>query len=273
MVTRLLTTLLAGAALMTMGGCATPPDDPDGRAMYDEANDPAEPTNRVIFAGNQFLDRAILKPVARAYTTYLPDTVQHSIHNFASNFGEPVVLVNDLLQGNVTRAWVTTQRFAANTTIGAGGLFDPATDWGLPYHTADFGQTFGVWGIGTGPSVQLPLFNFTNVRDTVGLVVSAVANPLSFVPGSTATDLRIADSGLSLVDRRAELLPATDSLEKSSLDYYGALRSVTAHRRAALVEEGKAGLATKPPKEDFGAQTQTRREDHGDTVSLAERTD
>lgn len=269
MKTRLLTMLLAGAALMTTGGCATAPSDPDARAMYDEANDPAEPTNRVIFEGNQFLDRNILQPVARAYVDYLPGSVQHSIHNFTGNLGEPVVLINDLLQGNVTRAWVTTERFAANTTIGAGGLLDPATDWGLPYHTADFGQTFGVWGIGTGPSVQLPIFNFTNVRDAVGLVVSAVANPLNFVPGSAATDIRIADSGLGLVDRRAELLPATDSLEKSSLDYYGALRSVTAHRRAALVEEGKAGQVILPVKEDFGAQPQTRREDQSDEVSLA----
>jgi len=248
MAKRFLTVLMATTALLMISGCATPPQDPEARAEYDEANDPLEPTNRVIFAGNQFLDRNLLQPVARAYTTNLPDGVQHSIHNFVRNFGEPVVLINDLLQGNVSRAWVTTQRFAVNSTVGVGGVLDPATGWNLPYHTADFGQTFGVWGIGTGPSLQLPIFNFSNLRDTVGLAVGMVADPFSFILGTAAQDLRIADSGLGLIDRRAELLPATDSLEKSSVDYYGALRSVTAHRRTTQVEEGKAGSIATAPK-------------------------
>ena len=241
METRVLTILMASAALFAVSGCATPPQDPEARAAFEEANDPIEPANRVIFEGNQFLDRNLLQPVARAYAANLPDGAQHSIHNFVHNFGEPVVLINDLLQGNVSRAWVTTQRFAINSTIGIAGLLDPATGWDLPYHSADFGQTFGVWGVGTGPSLQLPIFNFSNLRDTMGLAVGLIADPLGHLSGSVAGDLRVADSGLGLVDRRAELLPATDSLEKSSVDYYGALRSVTARRRATLVQEGKTG--------------------------------
>lgn len=271
MKTRSLTILLAGVSILILAGCAAAPADPEERAEFDEANDPAEPTNRVIFEGNQFIDRTLLQPVTRAYLAHVPETAQHSIHNFVSNFGEPEVLINDLLQGNVTRAWVTTQRFAANSTIGLGGLLDPASDWGLPYHSADFGQTFGVWGVDTGPSVQLPLFAFSNVRDTAGLALGMLANPMGFIPGNTMMDLRIADSGVALVDRRAEVLPATDSLEASALDYYSTLRSVTATHRAALIEEGKVGAVSHAPRlgDDLGTQPQTRNDVPRDTASVA----
>lgn len=233
--------IIAGAAAAMLTACADVPADPAARADFDKANDPAEPTNRAIFAANQFVDRNLLKPVARAYADNVPDGVRHSVHNFGSNLGEPIVMVNDLLQGNVSRAWTTTRRFAVDTTVGGVGLFDPATGWGLPYHSADFGQTFGVWGIGTGPSVQLPLLAFSNVRDTVGVVVDSLADPFAFIHGSTASDILAAKGALGFVDRRADLLPVTDSLEKTSLDYYAALRSFAAHRREVLVEQGRLG--------------------------------
>jgi len=225
------------AAALTVAACADVPVDPAARAEYDKVNDPAEPTNRTIFAGNRFIDRHVLKPVANAYVDYVPDRVRQSIHNFVSNLGEPAVLVNDLLQGNMSRAWTTTQRFAVNTTVGGAGLFDPADGWGLPHHKADFGQTFGVWGIGPGPSVQLPLLSFSNVRDTAGRVVGFFADPIDYM----LPDVTAAGGGLNVVDTRAELMPTTDLLEKTSPDYYAALRSVMAQRRAALVEEGKTG--------------------------------
>lgn len=234
-------------AVLTLSSCADRPEDPLAQASYDEANDPAEPTNRAIFAANQFLDRNLLKPVARTYADYVPAAAKNSIHNFVANLGEPMVLVNDLLQGNVRRAAATTGRFAINSTVGLAGFFDPAANWGIPYHTADFGQTFGVWGMGPGPSVQLPLLNFSNARDAAGIVLGFVANPLGYAPGPTANDIRVAGGVLSVIDRRAEILPATDSLEQSSLDYYAALRSVTAARRMALIEEGKEG-AVQPRK-------------------------
>jgi len=225
------------AAALTVAACAHVPVDPDARAEYDKVNDPAEPTNRAIFAGNRFIDRHILKPVANAYVDYVPDRARRCIHNFVSNLSEPAVLMNDLLQGNMSRAWTTTERFAVNTTVGGAGLFDPASGWGLPHHKADFGQTFGVWGIGPGPSVQLPLFSFSNVRDTAGRVVGIFADPLDYV----LPDVTSASGGLDVVDTRADLMPMTNLLEKTSPDYYAALRSVMAQRRAALVEEGKSG--------------------------------
>jgi phospholipid-binding lipoprotein MlaA len=142
--------------VLALGACAAVPTDPMARSVYDEANDPAEPTNRVIFDGNQWVDRYALQPAARAYQDHVPGGIRNGLRNFSQNLKAPVVLVNDVLQGNMSRALTTTQRFVINTTVGWAGLFDIASGWNLPAHQADFGQTLGVWGIGPGPSVQLP---------------------------------------------------------------------------------------------------------------------
>ena len=225
------------AAVESDGDSETAPDDESASSNPD----PAESANRAVFAGNQFVDRHLLKPVAEAYEDNVPGSVRQSLHNFAANLGEPSVLVNDVLQGNAGRAWTTMRRFVVNTTVGGVGLFDPATGWGLAYHDADFGQTFGVWGAGPGPDVQLPLLGFSNVRDTVGLAIGSVANPLGQFSGGAVTGVRTAATGIGAVDSRAEAIPATDLLERSSVDYYAALRSVTAQRRARLVEQGRSG--------------------------------
>lgn len=232
---------VAVVALMLMTGCAQVPTDPEGRAAYDQTNDPGEPTNRVIFEGNQWIDRNALQPVARAYDDYLPDRVKKSVKNFSQNLKAPSVLVNDALQANFSRAWTTTQRFVVNTTVGGAGLFDVATDWDLPYHDADFGQTFGVWGIGTGPSVQLPFLGPSNLRDGTGRVIGFFANPLSFAGSETLGTIQLVGTGTGMVDQRASMLKTTDDLEANSLDYYVTLRSIYAQRREALVEEGKIG--------------------------------
>jgi phospholipid-binding lipoprotein MlaA len=230
--------------VLSLLACSRVPTDPEARAEYESNNDPAEPTNRTIFAANQLVDRHLLKPVARGYDD-LPGRVRNSLHNFVSNLGQPAVAVNDLLQGNVSRAWNTTQRFAINTTVGGAGLFDVATDWNRPVHKADFGQTLGVWGIGPGPVVQLPLFGPSNVRDSVGQVVGLVTDPANFVPGGAAvTAVKTTSGTVGFVDTRANLLDATDSLERNSLDYYAALRSAAAQRRAALVADGKIGAVS-----------------------------
>ncbi|MDQ7249640.1 MlaA family lipoprotein [Dongia sedimenti] len=226
-------------AMATLGACAEVPTDPVARSAYDEANDPAEPTNRVIFDGNQWVDRNALQPVARAYQDNLPDGVRDSVHNFGQNLGAPLVLVNDVLQGNLDRAWTTTQRLAVNTTVGVAGLFDVASDWDLPAHKADFGQTMGVWGVESGPSVQLPLLGPSNLRDAAGTAFGLFGDPVGYVPGMQVVQTAGAVGGA--IDGRARMLPLTDDLEKNSVDYYSAVRSLYAQHRAAFVAEGKAG--------------------------------
>ncbi|WP_207484982.1 MlaA family lipoprotein [Arenibaculum pallidiluteum] len=245
--------------LLALPGCAQVPTDPVARAAYEEANDPAEPVNRVIFAGNQWVDRNLLQPPIRAYEEYVPDRVRNSVRNFGRNLEAPSIAVNDVLQANFDRAWTTTQRFVVNTTLGGAGLFDVATDWDLPHHDADFGQTFGVWGIGTGPSIQLPLLGPSNVRDTVGTVAGILGNPLGFVQADAVQTAQMVGSGTDLVSQRADMLKVTDDLEKNSMDYYVALRSMYAQRRAALVDEGRSGGPTASEEfeviEDIGPVT------------------
>ncbi len=237
----------------TLAACARAPADPEARAEYELTNDPAEPTNRKIFAANQFVDRNAIRPVARGYQSYVPAPVRGSLHNFVSNLGQPAVAVNDVLQGSFGRAWTTTQRFAVNTTVGGLGLFDVATGWNRPGHQADFGQTMGVWGVGPGPTVQLPLFGPSNVRDSFGTAVGLVTNPTTFIPGGAVVG--VSSAGVGVVDGRANLLGTTDSLEKTSLDYYATLRSLQAQKRAAFVAEGKAG--GPPPATGTPATTAT----------------
>jgi phospholipid-binding lipoprotein MlaA len=232
---------VALALTLAVAACAHAPTDPEARAEYERNNDPGEPTNRVIFAGNKFVDDHALQPIARGYEDYVPGRVRKSIHNFVSNLGQPSIAVNDALQGNFARSWNTIQRFGINTTVGGAGLFDVATDWNRPGHLADFGQTFGVWGVGPGPSVQLPIFGPSNVRDSFGKLADLVTNPANLASGGAVAALGAASGGAGFIDRRAELLSTTDPLEHDSLDYYVALRSITAQRRVALVTEGKAG--------------------------------
>jgi len=238
---RLLTATICAGSAVAVTACAHPPAGPEARAEYERNNDPAEPTNRAIFAGNKFVDDNALQPVARVYQEHMPNRVQKSIHNFVSNIGQPTVALNDVLQGNFSRSWNTIQRFAINTTVGGAGLFDVATDWNRPGHAADFGQTLGVWGVGPGPSVQLPLLGPSNVRDSAGKVIGLVANPTNFIPGSAAATVSMGAGAAGAIDGRAHTLSATDSLERNSLDYYAASRAAAAQRRAALVAEGKAG--------------------------------
>jgi phospholipid-binding lipoprotein MlaA len=232
----------------TLAGCASAAASADAGAEMDQANDPAESVNRKIFGVNQFVDRNALQPVARGYTDYVPRPVRGVLHNFLSNLEQPAILLNDALQGNFSRAWNTTQRFAINTTIGGAGLFDVATGWHRPGHAADFGQTLGVWGVGPGPAVQLPLFGPSNARDSVGQVVSLALSPATFGASGAVVAVSAAGNGIGLVDSRAMLLPATDSLQRSSLDYYAALRSAMAQHRASLVEQGRAGLIDQDDK-------------------------
>jgi phospholipid-binding lipoprotein MlaA len=106
---------------LALAACAHAPADPQARTEYERNNDPAEPTNRAIFAGNKFVDDHALQPIARGYEDYVPGRARKSIHNFVSNLSQPGIAVNDVLQGNFSRSWNTLQRFVINTTVGGGG--------------------------------------------------------------------------------------------------------------------------------------------------------
>src|SRR5579883_2364173 len=168
-------TALILSLLLALAACAATPKDP------------AEPANRTIFAVNKALDDNVMRPVAVAYRDNVPEGVQHGVHNFLSNLSEPVIGLNDALQGNMGRAQTAWLRFVMNTVFGGVGLFDVATPSKLPHHDSDFGQTLGVWGIPQGPFVELPVFGPSDVRDAVGTGISFVVDPFFLAGGAPLT--------------------------------------------------------------------------------------
>ncbi|TLX63622.1 VacJ family lipoprotein [Stutzerimonas nosocomialis] len=243
---RFIRPLFAGLILLLASGCASQPaaTQPDacGNVAYGYY-DPAESINRGIFAFNRTLDDYALAPVARGYRR-LPGFFQTGVHNFVANFGEPKVFINDLLQGNFRRSANTAGRFFINTTAGIVGLIDVSGKLGIERHRSDFGQTFGVWNIASGPIVELPLFGTSNLRDATGRVVSFAVSP--FGDNSDTVDtLSTLNTVGGVVDGRAENLPLTDELRKRP-DYYAALRDTVAQHRSNVVAEGKRGTAATP---------------------------
>jgi phospholipid-binding lipoprotein MlaA len=148
---------------LLLSGCASMPMADTG-----DVYDPLEKENRVLFDATIQLDRAVIRPGAVAYRDVVPSGVRDSIRNFINNLGSPVIFANDVLQGDVDRAGTTLFRLGVNTTIGIGGLFDPATGWGYPRHTSDFGVTLGTYGVGEGPYLFIPILGPSNIRDLSG---------------------------------------------------------------------------------------------------------
>lgn len=208
-------------------------------------NDPFEASNRVVFAGNQFIGRYVFAPVAKGYTRLVPETARTGIHNFASNCDQPVVAANDLLQGRFDRASDTMRRFALNTSIGIGGLRDVASERGYPEHAADFGQTLGVWGVDAGPSVQLPLMGPSNLRDTMGQAASSLANPGTWMTGGAAIAFKSVGA-VKLVDRGMSGPHAKEPSGSDGSDPYLASRDAATRRRAALVAGPTTGVRHEP---------------------------
>ncbi len=233
-------TALSVAAALTVGCASTPPSLATSSCAVEPVSvyDPVEPLNRGIFAFNRTVDDYLLAPVARGYR-HLPGVVQDGVHNFVANFGEPKVFINDLLQGNAKRSVRTVGRFALNSTVGLLGLIDVSGRLNIERHESDFGQTFGVWNLASGPIVELPLLGTSNLRDAAGRLLSSVVSPLNS-DSDTIETLGTVDKVGGIIDGRAESLPLTSKLEKEP-DYYLALRDEVAKRRANFVIEGKTG--------------------------------
>ena len=214
--------------LLTLSACATT------STQTADPRDPFEPINRVSYAVNDGLDRALVKPAAKAYKTVMPQFVQTGVSNVFSNAKYPVTLVNNALQGKFGAAANDAGRFLLNSTVGLGGLLDPATAAGLDRNDEDFGQTFGVWGIGTGPYFVIPLFGPTTLRDGFGSIADDFAEPRSYLDDSrTRWSLWAVDK----FETRVRLLDADTVLERSG-DPYAFVRSAYLQRREFQVLDG-----------------------------------
>ncbi len=235
---RLVLILLLAASL---GACATKPpvEDVAARAEYERNNDPLEPLNRFTFKANTFFDKLLFRPLAKGYNFIVPRPVRGAITNFLDNLNTPLILLNDLLQGEGKRAGTTFSRFVINSTIGIGGLFDPAENWGLEQHGEDFGQTAATWGVGEGFYLVLPFFGPSNPRDALGLVGESFADPLSIALDKwDEEELAYARLGMEALDFRARNDDLFDELYKSD-DPYILARSAYRQRRAFNIANEK----------------------------------
>jgi phospholipid-binding lipoprotein MlaA len=215
------------------------PDEPK------EVSDPFERTNRTVFEGNQRFNHGIVYPVARAYRETVPEPVRDSIEAFVGNLTEPMVFANDVLQLRLGATATTFGRFAMNSTLGIGGLFDVATKENLPRQTGDFGQTLYIWGMRDSDYLVVPIIGPTNVRDLIGTTVEFGATiPVggvlpSWLPtqvATTADNLTVAGSIASPFTKLGQV-EQMEALEDSSLDFYTMLRSVVAQKRQAELQE------------------------------------
>lgn len=220
--------ILFAAFLAT--GCASQPIN-----TKRDARDPFERFNRASYAFNDALDRAILRPTAKGYKALAPQFVETGVSNFMDNLDVPMALVNNLLQGKFRPALHDTGRLLLNTTIGIGGLFDPASAAGLDKNDEDFGQTLGKWGMPSGPYVMLPFVGPSTVRDTFGAIPDEFTDPRHYVERDK---IRFSILALNVIDTRSRQFALEETLA-SAYDKYAFIRNAYLQRREYLVTDGE----------------------------------
>jgi phospholipid-binding lipoprotein MlaA len=213
----------------SLAGCASLPP-----GSTRDPRDHVERFNRTMFKVNTALDHAILRPVAHGYVKVTPRPVRNGIANFLFNLGYTKTIINDMLQGRVRDLGNDLARFTVNTTIGIGGLLDPATHLGFERHERDFGQTLGKWGVHTGSYLVLPLLGPSDVRDAFGSIPDRFMTVDGLVNG---TNLTVSLLVVRAVDDRAQLLSLDKTLE-NSFDPYAFVRSAWFQHRAYKLHEG-----------------------------------
>jgi len=204
-------------------------------AQLPSSYDPWETWNRKVHRFNNAVDRTIATPLAKAYVKVVPRPVRLGVSNFFNNLGQPVSALNALLQGRPKQAGQSLGRFLLNSTLGIGGLFDPASDANLPNRSEDFGQTLGVWGWRNSRYVELPLFGPRTLRDTFGLVGDAPLSPIRQVEDDGA---RYFLQGLQLVDLRTQLF-AVDAMREGAADEYALVRDAWLQRRNYQIQSDR----------------------------------
>jgi len=211
--------------------------------VYLDDVDPLEELNRPIYEFNQTLDQNLFEPIAISYRDNTPESIKKGVSNFFSNLGDVTTLANQILQFKAD-SFITLSRLFINTTIGLAGIFDPASELGLTKKDEDFGQTLGVWGVPEGPYFIIPILGPSTLRDSAGLYVdmSSDANLIN----NLDTSEQISVTSVKLVDKRVELLPATDLINRS-FDPYTTMRSSYLQKRRNDVNDG----ANKNNSTDF----------------------
>jgi|TARA_B110000438_G_scaffold296480_1_gene341250 phospholipid-binding lipoprotein MlaA len=197
-----------------------------------QSEDPWRPANEAVFAFNDYFDQLLVQPAATIYGIFIPRFARQGIGNFFSNVDDINVLVNGLLQMKFDSVLSDSGRFVLNSTVGVVGVFDVATSFGLLKNEEDFGQTLGSWGVAPGPYIMLPVFGASNLRDSFGLILDTLFNPIQY---QSDASLRVSLFSLEEIDSRSSLL-ALDEL--ISGNRYLFVREAYNQRREYLVKDG-----------------------------------
>ena len=232
--------LLAAVAISALAASGPTPLYAAGPTAAKLNDDPYERLNKKLFSFNDGLDRYLMAPAARGYDAVTPGPIGRGVTNFFNNLGEPRVVFNDALQGKLGQAVSDTVRFVVNTTLGIGGLFDVANYFGIKRHQEDFGQTLAVWGVKRSSYFVIPVLGPSSVRDGVGELVDFFTYPLLYYPDA---GVRNGLYVLFLVNRRANLLGATDVLGEAAGDYrYEFMREAYWQNRKHEIYDGDPPL-------------------------------
>jgi phospholipid-binding lipoprotein MlaA len=216
-----------------------------GCAIGPNPRDPYEAFNRKVFAFNEGLDKAVLKPVAKGYEKVLPEFARTGVTNFFNNLGVVVTMFNDAVQLKGTKVPVDIARFTTNLTFGIFGLIDVASELRIENRNEDFGQSLGYWGVASGPYVVLPLLGPSTVRDGAGLAVDYVTSPFYYWDNQTRVRWELL--AVNIVNTRANLLPAEKVLDESGVERYTFLRDAYLQRREYLIYDSNPPLSHTGP--------------------------
>jgi phospholipid-binding lipoprotein MlaA len=211
--------------------------------------DPYEAMNRRFYAGAIHVDQTYFRPVVRIYQALTPGPIGIAIHNMIVNIGEPVAIINDALQGRPRPFGRDAVRFVADSTVGIGGMIDVAGMHGLPHHDNDFGVTLGVWGVGPGPYLFVPLLGPSTVRDSIGAGIDVLLSPFTYLRFPGRLTLQYSTLVVGTLDRRASTQGQLEAITADAADPYATLRSVYLQSREAQVR-GDDATPELPPIDD-----------------------
>ncbi|MBH9575997.1 MlaA family lipoprotein [Inhella proteolytica] len=238
--------LQIAAVCVALSACAAPL--PPGAQPHPK--DPWEGFNRRVFAFNDVIDEAAVKPAARAYQEVVPEPARIAVSNFFGNLGDVWSAVNWLLQGEFRYSVEQGARFMFNSTLGLAGLIDLAGEAGLEKRSQNFAQTLGAWGVGRGPYLVLPLLGPSTVRDTAALPIDRLARSSVWFDGANS---QLAATALELISVRASFLQAGELVEGIALDKYTFFREAYLQRanmkkRAKSAEDDEFEVVPSPSK-------------------------
>jgi len=225
--------VLVAGPLFLLGGCASA--SPEALA----ANDPFEKANRAALKRNAVFDKYLIIPTLDLYFLVVPEPGRRGVHNFLGNLSLPTIFVNDMLQGEVSRAGHSVWRLVINSTVGLGGFLDPAAKIGIPPHGEDFGQTLAVWGAGEGPYLVLPFIGPSNPRDAAGAATDILIDPTNQIPFKQHIWWDAGRIYFTLLDLKGQSYETLQGIQRSSVDYYASLRGLYRQVRAEQIRNGR----------------------------------